>query len=70
MVVCGESGDVRGETVDSWKESLPELVQMYQQVDIWNVDENGCFWKGLPDKGLGQCSCQCRGGKKANKGSL
>ncbi len=29
MKVCGESGDVSGETTDSWKERLPELVHGY-----------------------------------------
>ena len=67
MVLCGESGDVRGETVDSWKERLPELVQKYQPDDILECDETGCFWKALPDKSLGQCSCQCRGGRKSKQ---
>ena len=29
MRVCGESGEVSGETVDSWKERLPELLEGY-----------------------------------------
>ena len=29
-----EAGDVRGETVDSWKERLPELLQGYSICDI------------------------------------
>lgn len=27
--VCGESGDVRGVTIDSWKERLPEILEGY-----------------------------------------
>ena len=27
LKICGESGEVQGETVDSWKERLPEIVQ-------------------------------------------
>ena len=56
MVVCGESGDIQGEMVDSysWKERLPELVQKYPPEDMWNVDKTGCFWKALPDKGFVQ----------------
>ena len=32
--VCGESGDVEGATVESWKERLPEIVQGYEKDDI------------------------------------
>ena len=72
MVVCGESGDIQGEMVDSysWKERLPELVQKYPPEDIWNVDKTGCFWKALPDKGFGHNLVNVEEGKKANKGSL
>ena len=41
MRVCGESGDVRGETVDSWKKRLPEILPCYAKEDIWNMDETG-----------------------------
>ena len=30
LVISGESGDVQGKTVGSWKERLPELLQGYQ----------------------------------------
>ena len=43
MRVCGESGDVSGETIDSRKERLPELVEGYAMDDIWNMDEIGLF---------------------------
>ncbi len=36
--ICGESGDVRGETVQSWKERLPEILRGYSKEDIWNID--------------------------------
>ena len=29
LKICGESGDVEGKTVDSWKEQLPELIWGY-----------------------------------------
>ena len=67
MSVSGESGDVSGETVKSWKERLPELVQGYSKEDIWNMDETGCFWKALPDKGFGMKGKQCKGGKKSKQ---
>ncbi len=34
------------ETVDSWKERIPELVRGYYAEDILNLDETGCF--GVP----------------------
>ena len=35
--VCGESGDVQGVTVESWKERLPELMVGYKKEDVWNM---------------------------------
>jgi hypothetical protein len=34
-------GDVQGETVDSWKKRLPEIIQGYDSDDVWNMDETG-----------------------------
>ena len=61
----GESGDVRSDTVESWRERLPQIVEGYNTEDIWNIDATGCFWKALPDKGLGQVKKECKGGKKS-----
>ena len=63
----GESGDVSGETVDSWKEQLPELVREYSAENIWKLDETGCFWHALPEHGYGKEGSQCKGGKKAKQ---
>ena len=63
--ICGESGTVSGETVDSWKERLPEILQGYKKENILNLDETGCFWKALPDRGFGQRGKECKGGKKS-----
>ena len=67
MKISGESGDVRGETVDSWKERIPELLQGYSSENIWNLDETACFWKALPDHGFGKRGSQCKGGKKVKQ---
>ena len=67
MKVGGESGDVQGETIDSWKERLPEIVEGYDIEDIWNMDETGIFWKALPDSGFGRKGSQCKGGKKSKQ---
>lgn len=65
--ISGESGDVQGPTVDSWKERLPELVASYARDDIWNIDETGLFWKALPDRGFGVKGKECKGGKKSKQ---
>ena len=62
---CGESGDVQGETVESWKERIPEIVQGHEKEDIWSMDETGIFWCALPEHGFGQKSRSCKGGKKS-----
>ncbi len=65
--ICGESGDVQGVTIDSWKERLPELVRGYSKNDIWNMDETGLFFRALPDHGFAQKSRSCMGGKKSKQ---
>ena len=67
MVVSGESGDVHGDTVQSWKDRLPELLHGFKKENIWNLDETGCFWKTLPDHGFGQKGKECKGGKKSKQ---
>ena len=67
MAVSGESGGVSGATVDSWKERLPHILEGYSPEDIWNLDETGCFWRALPDKGFGQRTKECKGGKKSKQ---
>ena len=65
--VSGESGDVSGETISSWKERLPELLQGYEAKDIFNLDETGCFWRALPESGFGERGKKHSGGKKSKK---
>jgi len=67
VTICGESGDVWGETSTSWKERLPEILKGYDRKDIYNLDETGCFWKALPDHGFAQKGKQCSGGKKSKQ---
>lgn len=33
--------------------------------DILNMDETGCFWRALPDKGMAKIKKECKGGKKS-----
>ena len=51
--ICGEPGDVSGETVESWEDRLPELVLGYNKTDIRNMHETRIFWRRLPDNGFG-----------------
>ena len=62
--VCEESGDVHGETIDSWKERLHEILHDCTNEDVWNMDETGVFWQALPDRGFGSNRRQRKGGKK------
>ena len=67
ITIRGESGDVRGDTVTSWKERLPETLQGYAKEDIYNLDETGCFWRALPIRGFGEKGKKCEGGKKSKQ---
>ena len=65
LTLCGESNEVKGDTVDSWKERLPEITRGYKAKDIWNMDETGCFWRAL--KGLAQKGSASKGGTKSKQ---
>ena len=52
--VSGESGEVSVSTTQSWKERLPEIMEGYDEKNIFNMDETGCFWKALPEKGFAE----------------
>ena len=63
LTICGESDDVSGDTVTSWKERLPKILD---KEDIYNLDETGCFWKALPTRGFGERGKNAKGERKAN----
>ena len=67
MKINGESGDVAGETITSWKERIPELLRGYSAENVWNIDETGCFWRALPEHGFGRKGSECKGGKKSKQ---
>lgn len=54
-----------GDTVSSWKEKVPEIIAGYSPCDVWNIDETGCFWHALPEKGFGVRGQECKGGKQS-----
>ena len=65
VAICGESGDASGVTVSFWKERLPEIVRGYDKKNIYNLDETGCFWRALPERGFIEKGKRCNGGKKS-----
>ena len=67
MKINGESGDVAGETVASWRERIPELLRGYSAENVWNLDKTGCIWRALPEHGFGKKGSLCKGGKKAKQ---
>ena len=44
---------------------MPEILEGYTAQNIWNIDETGCFWRALPEKGLAEKGKACHGGKKS-----
>lgn len=50
--LSGESAQVDKRCVDNWKECLPLITKDYELCNIWNLDETGLFWRGLPKKSL------------------
>ena len=67
MSVAGEEADVRGETVESWHERAREITRGWKPEYVWNMDETGAFWRGLPEKTLSEKGKRCSGGKKAKQ---
>ena len=48
-------------------ERIVELTEGYKLEDIWNMDETGCFFKALPEKGLVEKGKKAKGGKKSKQ---
>lgn len=55
------------DTVEDWRKKLPQLIEGYELADVWNCDETGLFFRGLPDHTLAQRGAQCKGGKQAKE---
>ena len=62
--VSGESKSVTPEMTAAWNEtSLPTILSRYNLKDIYNTDEFGLFYQGLPKKTLHLKGEKCSGGK-------
>ena len=65
--ISGESLDVLTTTFESWMERIQELCKGYEDKNIINMDESGCFFKALPTKGLALKGRKSKGGKKSKQ---
>ena len=62
--VSGESKSVTPEMKAAWKEtSLPTILSRYEIKDIYNADEIGLFYQGLPKKTIHLKGEKCSSGK-------
>ena len=59
-----QSADVVGAS-DWQKDILPEVLQKFHSDDIFNADETGLYYHGIPDKGFCLKGQDLLGGKKA-----
>jgi hypothetical protein len=66
-VISGESRAVDQGTIDDWKSRLRNIIEDYDPVDIFNMDETGLFYKLMPDKSLTVDKNDCKGGKKSKE---
>lgn len=49
--VSGEANDVNQETVVEWKQKISRLIAGYEAKDVYNADETGLFFRGIPTRG-------------------
>jgi len=65
--LSGEGALLDKGNVENWKESLPHILNGYEPCNIWNLDETGLFWHGLPKKSLIFKEEEAKGGKLAKE---
>jgi len=61
--ICGESSAIDRTAVDDWKKKLPNIIDKYEEQDIFNADETGLFFRVLPNKTMAFKNETCSGGK-------
>ncbi len=62
-LISGESGSVDTGIVNDWMSKLKFNLQGYEARDIFNCDETGLFFKGVPNRTLATKADKCRGRK-------
>jgi len=65
--ISGESAFINNEVVENWKATVPTLIEGYELRNIFNSNETGLFWRGLPNKTLATRKDSCKGGKAAKE---
>jgi hypothetical protein len=65
--LCGESADMDVIVVEDFKATVPELIEQYDDKDIFNLDETGLFWKAVPTRSLVTKGEEAKGGKLAKE---
>jgi hypothetical protein len=65
--LSGESASMDTEKVYNWKCQVGSFLKEDNLADIWNLDETGLFWRGLPDRSLVTKGEVCKGGKLAKE---
>ena len=50
VALCGEAAEVPEDVVQDFKSRLPSIVQGYKPEDIYNCDESGLYFRGIPTK--------------------
>ncbi|KAF0743399.1 hypothetical protein Ae201684_001872 [Aphanomyces euteiches] len=53
--------------VADWKSAVMAIVSQFNPKDVFNCDETGLFWRGLPTKSLTMRGEECKGGEKAKE---
>lgn len=64
-MISGESRSVDESKVSDWKIRLPNIIDHYDPVNIFNCDETGLFYKLMPDRSMTVDRNDCKGGKKS-----
>ena len=54
MANAGEDRDVSKEMLESWNARVREITRGWSPENVWNMDETGSFWRGLPDTSLNE----------------
>ena len=67
-LISGEAAAADINAANAWiDKTLPGLLQRYAPEDIYNADESGLFYEGLPNKTLAYKGEKCFGGKLSKK---
>lgn len=65
--LSGESAEINQSVVNNWKANVMFLLRDVELKDIWNFDETGLFFKGVPGKSVVHAGELARGGKIAKE---